>query len=81
MTIIAEMLSLLADFDAAPEIRPDQEGSGFAYLMVCLALGLILIILIAAAWQQAKRVMDCPDCNKLVSRLAAVCPHCGRPLK
>jgi len=27
------------------------------------------------------KLTHCPDCGKHVSRLAASCPHCGRPLK
>lgn len=26
------------------------------------------------------RLTPCPDCQQTVSRLAANCPHCGRPL-
>jgi len=24
-------------------------------------------------------LISCPDCNQTVSKLAKVCPHCGRP--
>jgi len=27
-----------------------------------------------------RRLTHCPDCGRHVSRLARVCPHCGRPL-
>lgn len=27
-----------------------------------------------------KRLVDCPDCGKQVSRLAVACPGCGRPI-
>jgi hypothetical protein len=29
--------------------------------------------------QQQPRLIPCPDCGKQNSRLAEVCPHCGRP--
>lgn len=29
----------------------------------------------------AKKLTNCPDCGKLVSKLAKACPDCGRPLK
>ncbi len=28
-----------------------------------------------------KKLTNCPDCGKLVSKLAKACPDCGRPLK
>jgi rubredoxin len=31
--------------------------------------------------EQNPKLTHCPDCGKHVSRLAASCPHCGRPLE
>ena len=28
-----------------------------------------------------QKTLPCPDCGKTVSRLAASCPHCGRPME
>lgn len=40
----------------------------------------ILLWIIVRQRPSGPNLVRCPDCNQPVSRLAANCPHCGRPL-
>ena len=57
---------------------------------VCLGIPLVAVAIVLFALAQSKRagqsgaqnanLAPCPDCGRLVSRLAPNCPQCGRPL-
>ena len=41
---------------------------------------IILLLILVRQHPSGPNLVRCPDCNQPVSRLAANCPHCGRPL-
>ena len=50
----------------------------------CLAIPVaivILLLMLVGKRPSGPNLVPCPDCGRQVSRLAAACPHCGRPLK
>ncbi len=59
--------------------------------MICLvtlgipiAMAVVAIMLLTKRRQEdvsrGDRLIACPDCGRMVSRLAATCPQCGRPM-
>jgi len=67
-------------------------GIGWIELLIVLGiLGLlvggvvvVIVVVLAASKRQGgsanPNLFPCPDCGRYVSRLAASCPNCGRPL-
>ena len=66
-------------------------GIGLIELLIVLGiLGLlvggvvVVIVVLASSKRQGgsanPNLFPCPDCGRYVSRLAASCPNCGRPL-
>jgi hypothetical protein len=55
-------------------------------LVCCIMLAPVIALLAvaAAAYSQRQRpssnLTPCPDCGRLVSKMATACPQCGRPL-
>ena len=64
--------------------------SGLLILVVLVVAGLAVVggvsalVVLAASKRQGgsanPNLFSCPDCGCYVSRLAASCPNCGRPL-
>jgi hypothetical protein len=51
--------------------------------MICVIawfVGQPLWSIAAVLCRRRRPLTPCPDCEQLVSRLATLCPHCGRPL-
>jgi hypothetical protein len=50
--------------------------------LACPAVVVAAVLLAAKGGrgQPNPNLVPCPDCNRLVSRVAPACPHCGRPL-
>ena len=56
----------------------------------CLGVIVVVVVVVMYAMTQSKKtgenssqnpnLVPCSDCGRLVSRLAANCPQCGRPL-
>jgi predicted amidophosphoribosyltransferase len=49
----------------------------------CLAApmaAVVLAMILLRNGPSSPNLVPCPDCRRRVSRLAAACPHCGRPL-
>ena len=61
-------------------------NSEIAHLLVWLAgaaywLSIpILLLMLVRQRPSGPNLVRCPDCSQPVSRIAANCPHCGRPL-
>ena len=65
-----------------------QEIVVIAILFLLLAtplivVGIVLYIVKLKSQDKAAQsnLYPCPDCGKLISRLAESCPHCGRPAR
>ena len=53
-----------------------------AVLAVPIVIAVIVVVLASPrARSPGPNLVPCPDCQQPVSRLAATCPHCGRPLR
>lgn len=46
--------------------------------------GVVVVVIVTTSKRQGgsanPNLFPCPDCGRYVSRLAASCPNCGRPL-
>lgn len=60
--------------------RRIQLGQGAVALGVAYFVGLPLWRVTRFLFPRRRPLIPCPDCDGLVSKLATLCPHCGRPL-
>lgn len=70
-------------------------GIGPAELIIVLVIGIVMVVpvviaavVIFTAFSRNRQrqtgnadLAPCPDCGRMVSRLAPACPGCGRPLQ
>lgn len=71
-----------ADVDALAGRKsagPDSPGWVCPVCTVVLLLFLVVPMLDAA--QRGRKLTECPDCRRSVSRQAAICPKCGAPIR
>jgi hypothetical protein len=54
-----------------------------AILMVMIGgpLAVLLIVYLVFRPKAGENLSPCPDCGRMVSRQAATCPKCGKPLQ
>jgi hypothetical protein len=66
-------------------------GIGWIELLIVLGIlgllagGVVVVVVVLATSKRPggsanPNLFPCPDCGRYVSRLAASCPNCGRPL-
>ena len=52
-------------------------------LVLAMGVGSIVVALVVAGVigksKQKQNLIQCPDCQRMISPSAKVCPHCGRP--
>lgn len=53
--------------------------------VLCLAIVIIgtpvaILVMLRRRWGAKPGLIKCPDCQRYISRIAAACPGCGRPL-
>jgi predicted amidophosphoribosyltransferase len=51
--------------------------------MLCILPAIAMFALILYAYSRVygnPNLMACPDCRRMISRLAPFCPKCGRPM-
>ncbi len=54
---------------------------GGGLMVGLLVLGVVLFTRKGATQSQFPNLLPCPDCGRMVSRLATSCAQCGRPME
>lgn len=56
-------------------------GQGIVAVGIAYFVGAPLWKATSYLFPRRRPLIPCPDCENLVSKLATLCPHCGRPLE